>query len=49
VFHRLRGEAMTSVFDAEASIALDDTFVKLVSCMKRVGLFQGLEWFACAK
>jgi len=26
-----RGEAMTSVFDAEASIALDGTFVKLVS------------------
>jgi glyceraldehyde 3-phosphate dehydrogenase len=26
-----RGEAMTSVFDAEASIALDSTFVKLVS------------------
>jgi len=26
-----RGEAMTSVFDAEASIALDPTFVKLVS------------------
>ncbi|MGV1004289.1 MAG: type I glyceraldehyde-3-phosphate dehydrogenase [Candidatus Nanopelagicales bacterium] len=26
-----RGEAMTSVFDAEAGIALDDTFVKLVA------------------
>jgi glyceraldehyde 3-phosphate dehydrogenase len=26
-----RGEAQTSVFDAEAGIALDDTFVKLVS------------------
>ena len=26
-----RGEAMTSIFDAEASIALDSTFVKLVS------------------
>ena len=26
-----RGEACTSVFDAEASIALDDTFVKLIS------------------
>jgi glyceraldehyde 3-phosphate dehydrogenase len=26
-----RGESMTSVFDAEASIALDSTFVKLVS------------------
>jgi glyceraldehyde 3-phosphate dehydrogenase len=26
-----RGETCTSVFDAEASIALDPTFVKLVS------------------
>jgi len=26
-----RGESMTSVFDAEAGIALDKTFVKLVS------------------
>ncbi|HQA25588.1 MAG TPA: type I glyceraldehyde-3-phosphate dehydrogenase, partial [Candidatus Competibacteraceae bacterium] len=26
-----RGEAMTSVFDAEAGIALDSTFVKLVT------------------
>ena len=26
-----RGEAMTSVFDADAGIALDPTFVKLVS------------------
>ena len=26
-----RGEVCTSVFDAEASIALDPTFVKLVS------------------
>ena len=26
-----RGEAMTSVFDAEAGIALDDTFVKIVA------------------
>jgi len=26
-----RGESCTSVFDAEADIALDDTFVKVVS------------------
>ena len=26
-----RGEAMTSVFDAEAGIALDSTFVKVVA------------------
>jgi glyceraldehyde 3-phosphate dehydrogenase len=26
-----RGEPMTSVFDADASIALDSTFVKLVA------------------
>jgi glyceraldehyde 3-phosphate dehydrogenase len=26
-----RGESCTSVFDAEAGIALDDTFVKIVS------------------
>ena len=27
-----RGESCTSVFDAEAGMALDGTFVKVVSC-----------------
>ena len=36
-----RGEARTSIFDAEAGIALDGTFVKLVSLVRqRVGLLE---------
>ena len=31
VTSRLRGEAMTSVFDADAGIALDPTFVKVIA------------------
>ena len=36
-----RGEACTSVFDADAGIALDNTFVKLVELVRqRVGLLE---------
>ena len=36
-----RGDARTSIFDADAGIALDSTFVKLVSLVRqRMGLFQ---------
>ena len=36
-----RGDARTSIFDADAGIALDGTFVKLVSLVRqRVGLLE---------
>ena len=36
-----RGESCTSIFDAEAGIALDSTFVKVVVLVRqRVGLFE---------